>query len=771
MKSADETLNTAIRALLAAQSWEDQKVVLSENRNLLLTNEANQKLENALHLFIHDSSVVNQIKKAQILLQRCHNLGIEKVLASKTEQLSSGSAVMRPRARIISILGEELISDEAVALVELVKNAYDADATKVEIRFEFHKDQATSIIVTDNGIGMSMDTVLNSWFEPGTPSKRKIDISPRGRIYQGAKGIGRFAAARLAETLLLESKPESQDHIVVVLVDWGKFDEDSYLDRISIDYDVHLAPSNFCGTRLTLNRLRKVWNKQDYETLHVRLSRLISPFEEVSDFEIEVTIPGFPQFSGKVEPPNLVKRPIYLLQGVLDEKGSFSGTMFYNDVEHKTFNSIKLGERGQIPSCGSFDVEIRAWDRDREGLVDLIEQLKQGIQEIRRILNNFSGVSIYRDGFRVYPYGQKGNDWLGLDNRSRQNPGTRLANNQIISSIKISRENNPELQDRSNREGMILNAAHQALENWFTEILALLEAERYKLRPRRKDKQKEHNLFEPLDISEIVKIARHELGDTHALVRMLTETEEEVRSGVERVQEVFSRLLVSAGLGQMIDIVTHEIGAPLGKIYRQLGIIEESIANCADEKTKQRVTDIRALLDQIHTLRQRLDPQTAGKRGKATTFYLQEAIEDNFNLYEALIIKQNIKYEIVPVNIPLRLFMSRSSLDQIMTNLIDNSIYWLIKEKGRGNGGYIRVHIELLNHGFSVVFSDNGPGVSEEFRQQIFEPYFSTKSNGIGLGLYIARLVIEPYGTLSYHDDCELPGACFKLSFERGVGL
>src|SRR5438067_1476822 len=116
--------------------------------------------------------------------------------------ISAGSAKMRPRARLIALIGEELISDEAVAVVELVKNAYDADATKVEIRFEGDDPQKPeTLVVADNGIGMTLETVLSGWFEPGTATKRKDSKSPGGRLYQGAKGVGRFAAARLAEAL------------------------------------------------------------------------------------------------------------------------------------------------------------------------------------------------------------------------------------------------------------------------------------------------------------------------------------------------------------------------------------------------------------------------------------------------------------------------------------------------------------------------------------------------------------------------------------------
>src|SRR5262249_55234547 len=155
--------------------------------------------------------------------------------------------------------------------------------------------------------------------------------------------------------------------------------------------------------------------------------------------------------------------------------------------------------------------------------------------------------------------------------------------------------------------------------------------------------------------------ARTELGETHLLIRMLTETEEQVKSGVERIQEVFSRLLVSAGLGQMVDIVIHEIGSPLGKVNRQLAVLENRLQKCFDEDSATRLSSIKGWLEQIHNLRQRLDPQTPAKRGRATTFDLREEIEDNFRLYEALIVRQGIEYGIFPTDLSLNVTMSRAS--------------------------------------------------------------------------------------------------------------
>lgn len=682
---------------------------------------------------------------------------------------------MRPRARIISLIGEDLISDEPVAVVELVKNAYDADADRVTIRFEgVDPDAPERIVVEDDGDGMTLETVLGAWFEPGTVAKRVREHSDRGRVYQGAKGIGRFAAARLAEFLFMETSARNESEGTAALVDWGAFDEDSYLDAVTVDYEVRPIADLKHGTRLTLESLRKLWDDADYESLHSRLSRLISPFEDVSDFEIELDVPGHPDLSGPVTPPEIVLQPIYSLEGRLDRKGCFTGVFKHGGRVLREFRKQRLGQEGQAPLCGPFQVEIRAWDRDRDSLQPIAERYELTITDVRKVLNNYSGVSIYRDGFRVYPYGQKGNDWLGLDNRSRQNPSMHLANNQVIAAVRISREDNPGLRDRSTREGMVLNEEHAALEVWFKEVLALLERERYELRPRQDADTIVDPIFEVFDIGGTFELAREELGREHPVTKEISETQKRLREGVERIQNVYSRLLMSAGLGHMVDIVIHEIGAPLGKINRQLIRLEKRLVDRLSDADLNAVSplvqEIRTWLEQIHALRDRLDPQTPDKRGRATSFDVASEVRDTFELFDALLTKQKIDVEVEAAGGPIQVRMSRAILGQILANLTDNSIYWIREAKGAGKGGRIHVSLEPLQHGFKLLFSDDGPGVDERDRPHIFDSYFTRKANGIGLGLYIARLVIEPYGKITYRDDCGLPGACFEVTFEKSVG-
>lgn len=692
----------------------------------------------------------------------------------------SGTARMRPRARLISLLGDELISDEPVAVVELVKNAYDADASKVQVTFETNRlGQAERLIIKDDGHGMNLDTVIGGWFEPGTVLKKQQEASPGGRLYQGAKGVGRFAAARLGESLILETKDKQSDQHVTVLLEWGRFDDDSYLDGVEITYDSVDRPNTDSGTTLTVEglHLRKVWEEEDFKALHDRLSRLISPFAEVNDFKIELNIPNHPELTGEVEPHSLTKKPRYRLSGSLSEDGTLDAVFEFGGQEEKTFQQHKIGGKNERVGCGAFEFEIRAWDRDREGLAPYMLEYDVNISHIRDILNSYCGVSIYRDGFRVHPYGESGNDWLSLDNRSRQNPVSHLANNQVIASIKTSRHTNPELKDRTTREGLVHNEAYEQLLQWFISVLKVLEEERYKLRPR-EDAKPEYttSLFEAFDMTDVVVEADKQLGKQHPVSKLVKSKDQEIREGVKKLQEHYSRVLLAAGLGQLVDLVIHEIGAPLGRVNREINhlmkILEKYDLDDSDNnEVSKGFESIKGWLEQIANLRARLDPKTAGKRGRATSFDVADEILGNLNLYENLIGKQGVKISFKKPAKPLVVHMSRSNLGQIVANLIDNSIFWLTRHHGDGGGGRIDIQLSPIEGGFRVLFSDDGPGIPVQDRERIFEQYFSTKPNGMGLGLYIARQIIEPYGKLVINSEGELSGASFELTFERKVGL
>ncbi len=311
---------------------------------------------------------------------------------------------------------------------------------------------------------------------------------------------------------------------------------------------------------------------------------------------------------------------------------------------------------------------------------------------------------------------------------------------------------------------------------WVERILALLEEERYKVRPREEsDADEIHTLFEAFDLAPVVEEADRQLGKQHPVAKLVRKSDDKIRDGVKRLQEHYSRLLMTAGVGQLVDLVIHEIGSPVGRANREVAHLEKMIQKQMSgeslKEAQQSITSIKSWLEQIVSLRARLDPKTAGKRGRATTFSVQEEILGNLLLFENLLSKQGIKPELHMPKNPLVVKMTRSALGQILANLLDNSVYWLTRHHGDGKGGKIDITLKAHDSGFNILFCDDGPGIDESNRERIFDPYFSTKENGMGLGLYVARQVIEHYGKLVYRDDGPLSGACFEARFERQVGL
>jgi hypothetical protein len=261
------------------------------------------------------------------------------------EKIDSQLMAFRPKARIMKTLGEELISSDSVAIIELVKNSYDADARDVLIRFNgpVNKGQG-SIEVIDNGTGMSIEVIRNTWMEPATATKVKKKNNDSGRRVLGEKGIGRFAVSRLALKTEVFSKRADANFEAHGYIDWTQFEDDEkYLDEVEILTEntkpkelckggaidlVPMSPTgngSYQGTILKLIDLKQTWEDSNFEDLQRGLSRLISPFSELDDFSIRITASaGFERYSSEITSPEAVKLPHYTVSGSIDSNGDYS---------------------------------------------------------------------------------------------------------------------------------------------------------------------------------------------------------------------------------------------------------------------------------------------------------------------------------------------------------------------------------------------------------------------------------------------------------------
>ncbi|MGW0841406.1 sensor histidine kinase [Streptomyces sp. NPDC002787] len=729
----------------------------------------------------------------------------------------------------MTTLGEELISNERVALTELVKNAYDADASLVLIRFNAPLEEgAGSIEVWDDGHGMSPDTVRGTWMEIATPHRHRSHHSEGlGRRVLGAKGIGRFSAARLAHvTSLTTCRGDGQDEVTLRL-DWGDFsNDDAYLDQVPVNWSVRPpdvfsaggeaqrlfdsltkdfrtdgAPENNKGphgTVVRLEGLRQRWDTESVETLKRSLSRLLPPPPPA-----ELAVPDQPEFSiyldtppgelkhlaGFVSASETLAHPLYRLVGTMDAHGHAHLTMTAAGIDEKVVIDDDLLPGGKRPTCGPIKLDVRTWDLDSGSLRQLlkIDISARNISDVRRLIRGNSGVALYRDGFRVQPFGESDYDWLGFDQRRVNNPTMRFSNNQVAGFVYISADENPGLRDRSHREGLIDSAEYEDLKSVMIQAVSRLETWRYAL--RRPDPPKPageplaptaqgggHGVFQNFTLDPLRAVVNQRYPDDVELGRALDEATEVINESVQKVQEILSQFSRLATLGTLVDVILHDGRAALTRIAYVLRRLNKLVARTHDQDP-----GLSATLGKVHTdftaqeraldrLFTRVEPLSGRRRGRPKSVSLHEIIDEAVSVHEADLKKKGITVTVGGEDVTVT--VEPSDVAQVILNLVGNSIYWL-STLPEGVERSILIETARTPDGeVDIDVSDSGPGVREEIRDLIFDTYFSDKPDGIGLGLSIAGSVVKDFydGDLYLISPGPLAGACFRARLRRRVG-
>ncbi|MPL95777.1 hypothetical protein SDC9_41949 [bioreactor metagenome] len=707
-----------------------------------------------------------------------------------TDKLEMGEFIFKPKARIIKTIGEELISNDNVAIVELVKNSYDAESQIVEISFNglikersegkklkrYIDKESASIIIFDEGKGMDFPTIETAWMEPATNFKKKIENKNSNRKFTGEKGIGRFASAKLASRLELITKQKDSDEIVVKF-NWDDFsDEDRYLENIYINWEIRkpIEIKN-SGTILKLINLNNDWDEDKLRDLRVTLSRLLNPIVPIEDFLISLNVPkGIDEnLDGTIERPETLNKPDYYIKGVIDENGRPNNFTFFSKVVNNE-EVLKFSEKEFLLKdpireslAGKFSFEFRIWNRD--DLNKLSKEVNSTVKNVRKDLDDLSGISIYRDNVRVLPYGNKNNDWARLDIRRVNNPTLRLSNNQIVGYISIGLDSNPLLKDQSNREGIVEGQALEDLKEFIKLIMNEVEQRRYNERPRENEKTiSQKSLFEKFSLHSLTTLVKEKAPENKNIIEALEKKELEIKDGISKVQEVISRYRRLTTLGQLIDAVVHDGGNYLNKIDIQANLIIKAFKNNELNRNElfEYINNIQNIRKDFAQLFRRIEPFGGRKRGRPKNIILEEIIKNQFLLYHTDFERLSISFEISETR--NNVTMDEAEVGIIFMNLIQNSIYWL---ENVGTERKIVVHVGRSNsEELFVIFSDSGPGIKNGIEDNIFEPYYSTKPDGIGLGLAIVgELVSEYNGEFFLINNGPLDGATFKITFKYRI--
>ena len=683
---------------------------------------------------------------------------------------------IRPAGRHILTIGRDLIQDHYAAIVELVKNAYDADSADVTIDFNYLDDNDKySICITDHGHGMSRDVVVNQWMVPSTDCKLKQHISPRGRVMQGRKGIGRYAAALLGDDLLLETVSASGEK-TTVYVQWSCFEAAQYLDEVEVLIDTEHS-EQASGTRLTITGKKDkiiVWDSTQFNKLRFELKKLISPVSSVvaSDadidrFKIELCIAPSLEDREELKVETIEPYPIYNLfdykiAGKIDADGHASLTYSSQKARNTIDESVQF-DLGAPTGCGCLECDIRVYDRERDSIEALINRgLKDesgnyvGKLQARLLLNDYNGIGVYRHGFRIRPLGDADFDWLKLNEQRVQNPSLRIGSNQVIGFVKIQAEEISNLVEKSARDGLRENYAFQRLKEITNKVVAKLEEKRFEYRkkaglsrPVLKIERELEKLFafDELKRGIRARLTRGGVDSKEAddIIGIISKEEVEKNKIAEDIRKAVAIYQGQATLGKIINVILHEGRRPLNFFKNQIPNLEywhEKIQANGDPEALRQFLSISGGVAQNASyfvkLFGRLDPLAAGKRGEKIRLPLKEAIKSAFLVFASEMNKHNISLDVVgPDNF---LFSSwPQDIYSIITNLADNSLFWMVEKTAVGRA--IKVSIEVGAEGLEYIdYQDTGPGIESGLivSEVIFEPEFSTKPGGTGLGLAIA---------------------------------
>ncbi|WP_241168817.1 ATP-binding protein [Serratia marcescens] len=743
-------------------------------------------------------------------------------------------------ARVTLQLGRESISSSTVAISELIKNSYDADAEKVEVEFYLRSEIAIStLVIRDNGVGMDNETLTDNWLKIGTNNKLITERSTgKNRVLTGAKGLGRLGIDRLCKELILYTKKEGAETALQLNVNWRNFENtDKSLHEIVHDiYELDLPVKNKYGeifseredrgTCLILIGLKDNWNQEFIDALNNELKLLISPYRGVNDFNIDLsTIIDNTRNIKSISSDDILASAHWKVKAKVDESHKVRAEFTNN----KSGEIVKLApiewnkwikNQGDKPLFGPLSFEFHYLPRDLESL----KKLNLGQRDWKQFMDLNRGVRIYRDDFRVRPYGEpsgKG-DWLDLGYRRASSPGAisqggwRIGPHQIVGAINISREKNNILEDQANREGLFENDAFFQVRTFVLKVIEQFEALIHKDIVRDDNTDLSEELAKLLVNSEDdVSNALTELKSTFTkqskrkkkntppaklVFKRLQEFErakrkheealeayyQALKKEKEKLQEEKDTLSNLASIGILTVCFGHEIrthsGLALEGADEIIDLISESIAPQELDSYQNIIDATNLVKDSIRYVDSfskiainNIKPDKR-KRKKTNVPIIFDYI---FKLMAVTLENMGVTYSFHYNKISREDFNVRSfeiDWESIIINLLTNAL-WALEFKDKDNR-FINILFERVGGTrLKIVFRDSGCGLEDGAEESIFLPMSSSKRDrtgnviGTGMGLAIVKTHIVEHmgGNISASNDTELGGASFSMELLQDV--
>jgi len=636
-----------------------------------------------------------------------------------------------------------------------------------------------TVAIADTGVGMSLEDLQRNYLVIGTPSrKRAINLALQAGAskapFLGEKGIGRLSAMRLGDCLRVETARAQDTRLNILAIDWKRFDD---IDAMIEDIDVvpeaggSKPKPEWSGTRLIIGDLKEDWTEQRVKDFaEYDFARLTDPFADVKSRPRialfwngnRVAIPFMDR--ALLDHSNASCRGTYTIE---DGEPVLRCTLEASNLGYKhpretdqislagpDLRSVVAGTSKEVPddalvTVGPFDFEAFWYNRRLLGSIDTIGDQRT----VRELQKKWSGVLLFRDGFRVFPYGNEDDDWLGLDRKALGRTGYGLNKLQFVGRVRISRALNPELIDQTNREGLRDNPEQRTFVGLLQHVVQDLLWEFLREVDRRYKAQQLELSDVKAEVAGLEKRAKSALSRIRKLVPkneavVVDEIQEaflefqdladRAQQKIREIEEDSRQLVHMAGVGLMVEVVAHELARSSEHALNALESIRSSDLSAT---VRARLETLKAEMKSVNKRLRVLDPLSVSGRQRSEVFDLKELVEDLREGHDAQFKRHRIHFSVTGPKGPIRIRAVKGMVVQIFENLISNSVYWMQMKATRDSRYIPTITVRLEKNPVTVSFADNGPGIAPENRERIFRPFWSLKEKAKrrGLGLYIAR--------------------------------
>ncbi|WGF91534.1 sensor histidine kinase [Aequorivita marisscotiae] len=734
----------------------------------------------------------------KILTEEPNNINKILKLTNELAGLDRDNVRFSVDAGVIDRLGKELVARHETAVSELVKNSYDADATIASLNFENVDVAGGTLTVSDNGNGMTRDQLINGFMRISSTDKIHEPVSPvYKRKRAGRKGIGRFSAQRLGNKLTIITQTSSSRLALKVVIDWSKYEMDE--DLFMVQNSIEEIPKNndiVSGTTLIIENLRDWWSEAMIKKVYRYALDVIQPFpiSKKKILDNKILDVGFKVECFKDNVPVATLDSMFHNHAVAEINGftNDNGIAFW-EIENSKVEGVQTNhpqpissddKKENIPYKYLKDVKIKAYYFVYN--VGLIP--KQVESYIRSVSNTQGGIRVYRNGFRVLPYAEPQNDWLGLDESVRKRKILAVhGNNNFFGFVEIN-DKNKNFIELSSREGLFNNDAYQELVDFAYKVIAsavsrIASQRGIKVTTDQKDwdakysrDPKETLLDTAQDLEDLAddiedfiiddeKDERQDLDDDlnkkkeekqkqKEKAKKIRDKAKSIRDAVEHIEE-FNMLRVLAGLGLIIGEFTHEIMQYLSAFKIDSKYLIDNLNESTEEY--RRAIRLKETFSSFEVYASYFDETISQNVNRELKpIELRDVIKPFVNSINPDLARNNIRLETEFNGYDLfTCKMHVSEWSSILFNLYSNAKK-AIKRKGT-NDGKILIKVSKDDENIMFEFQDNGDGIPPENREKIFNAFFTTSTpkghkaemkdelSGTGLGLKILSDIIRSY--------------------------